>query len=839
MRRLSIFLILLAAISTQLAQGQSKKKNLTKEEKQGLLNKLLAPGPLMIGHQNLEHKDCLKCHVAGAGLSDQKCLDCHKEIKRSVAKGNTFHAMHKKKCYQCHTDHKGRSHDTTIVNQKTFNHNLTGYKLEGKHSGVKCAECHTRKRTGKPIRSSGIRYFDTSRSCNSCHMKDDIHYFKGKWAKKDCGSCHNVYGWDKTTKFDHGRETGYYLKGNHARLSCNKCHAPNGKKSARYDWPIRTKQCLSCHKDIHGQNLSPKFQGGSCDKCHNQNKWSIPQFDHSITGYPLKGAHAKIKCTDCHVQSKPNLKPKDFKYRGLDKQCASCHDDYHSFDSHRSKRYGSLLECQHCHNESFWNQSIDFNHNYDTRWDITGKHKTNKCFDCHVPRTKQRVRGDNNKIRPKQRLYHWPLLTTKTCENCHKNPHTKVFSKKLLRKKCTECHVTDGWYVFRNAKKGFDHDATRFPLTGKHRKVDCDECHLINKKQVFRFPNAEKKFCINCHKNVHKKQFHPKFYNKACIECHTTNDFKRLKTFNHSKTRFPLIGRHKEVEQKCGKCHIKTKNLLPTKPPRRALKFKFDNYKKDFCTECHRSPHKNQFREKFYEAKCTLCHTNKNFTKRKAFNHNLTRFELRYKHKKVKCDECHIKTKAILSRKPLKRKSKFVWKNLKTEDCKLCHEDVHNGELGPRCSECHTEKGFEITRDFHRNFNLSGVHFTLQCAECHIDNRRLGGMSEQCQVCHLKDDVHNMTLPNCQECHRQHFWEITAFRHSMSNFPLRGAHRVLTCASCHADGIYQGKPSECIDCHTSDLAEAQARIPSHTGPNFIQCEQCHNQFIFEDATRTE
>ncbi len=39
---------------------------------EGALNRLLAPGPLMKGHQELESSDCLKCHEVGKGDSGRK-----------------------------------------------------------------------------------------------------------------------------------------------------------------------------------------------------------------------------------------------------------------------------------------------------------------------------------------------------------------------------------------------------------------------------------------------------------------------------------------------------------------------------------------------------------------------------------------------------------------------------------------------------------------------------------------------------------------------------------------------------------------------------------------------
>ncbi|MCX6130947.1 MAG: hypothetical protein NTX25_18055 [Proteobacteria bacterium] len=70
-----IFIVFLPA----LAFGQEPKQKF-----EGLLNQLLAPGPLILGHEKLEHTDCLKSHEAAGGVPNKLCLDCHKEIRRDV-----------------------------------------------------------------------------------------------------------------------------------------------------------------------------------------------------------------------------------------------------------------------------------------------------------------------------------------------------------------------------------------------------------------------------------------------------------------------------------------------------------------------------------------------------------------------------------------------------------------------------------------------------------------------------------------------------------------------------------------------------------------------------------
>ena len=104
-------------------------------------------------------------------------------------------------------------------------------------------------------------------------------------------------------------------------------------------------------------------------------------------------------------------------------------------------------------------------------------------------------------------------------------------------------------------------------------------------------------------------------------------------------------------------------------------------------------------------------------------------------------------------------------------------------------------------------------------------------MSESCQMCHRKDDVHSGGLPECKECHRQEFWEVTTFKHSRTSFPLRGMHRTLACNSCHSNGIYQGKSSECISCHMKD--KNKSTTVNHNIAGFENCMECHNQFVFK------
>lgn len=1087
---LRVVLALVLTLFTTQVVSQQKTGSNGGSAIEGITNKLLAPGPLMIGHQDLEHKDCLSCHEANSGVPDKKCLTCHKEIVPFVKAKKGLHGRTKEPCFKCHSDHKGRDLDSTKVNEKTFDHAQTGFLLTGAHARIECRECHTKTRATKKIRPTGISFLrDSVSSCRTCHNKDDVHFFTGKFAKKDCASCHNDRSWKEASAFNHKSETGYELKGKHAELTCAKCHTPKGKASARYDWPLETKKCLSCHEDFHKNNLSQRFKNGSCDKCHSETTWKITNFDHKVTGFELKGRHRALNCVECHKTNKGKHETKSFDFKGLNKNCTSCHEDYHGFFKQVSQvGKGPLAQCLRCHNEEDWKFSIAFEHNRDTKYPIDGKHIGLSCFKCHKPNPSL------PKMTPPARIYHFKELAVKSCETCHKNPHPRDFLQRFGNAKCESCHTTAGWGQLAKMNQFFNHDKTRFPLTGDHKNVKCDSCHKVEGKSQYKFKGFEKKFCItchenihvkqfskriqttvcsdchnttdfaqitqfdhnktrfkidgdhvklekdcvkchvkteqmlptkppkpagkflfagakngfceDCHRNVHEKQFHEKFSKRPCVTCHNTNDFWPIKQFNHDETefkltgahakvqqcadchklthnrlpvnppkqarqfifpgkergfcenchnnvheqqftpefvkrpcnechgvvkfwpikpfdhdktdfkltgkhaelakqcekchvktsqmlpteppkpagkfrfnfanrgyceechknvhdnqftpkfaktacaechstkafwpiksfdhdttRFKLAGKHKEIEKKCTTCHVKTENMLDTDPPKPAGKFQFEGVKEGFCESCHANEHKQQFKPKFYSQPCVNCHNQDTFTKRKPFKHSTTAFVLKGKHQQVECKECHVKTESKFKQAPQNFKGRYLFSAAEQKACTTCHKDPHQGEFGKDCASCHNEKSWQLPTNYHKGFLLKGVHFQLECAECHQQSRRLEGQSDNCQYCHLKDDPHLGGIPNCKDCHTQTMWNQTTWHHSRTSFPVRGAHRTLDCAACHFSGTYQGLPLDCAGCHFKDAA--QVASPVHTGPTYEVCSSCHNEFSFQ------
>ncbi|HET6370619.1 MAG TPA: cytochrome C, partial [Nitrospiria bacterium] len=174
---------------------------------------------------------CDRCHARERYQIPSRCSACHlKDDKHRRRLGDV--------CSNCHTEKSWKDVDK-------FDHQKTSFPLTGKHSKVRCSQCHQ-----NPL------FKGTSSFCNDCHAKDDYH--KGDFGKK-CDSCHDASSW-KRERFNHAKETGYPLEGKHRDVKCNQCHTRpifSGKIS---------RMCVTCHRkdDPHDGEL-----GSRCDICHS------------------------------------------------------------------------------------------------------------------------------------------------------------------------------------------------------------------------------------------------------------------------------------------------------------------------------------------------------------------------------------------------------------------------------------------------------------------------------------------------------------------------------------------------------------------------------------------
>ncbi|HUC29729.1 MAG TPA: hypothetical protein VMR80_09105 [Candidatus Acidoferrum sp.] len=609
----------------------------------------ISPGPLSRAHQSLNGStNCAACHKFG-GQAALKCLQCHTEIATRLSAHKGLHATYNipagssQECARCHSDHNGEDFPLIKWDTKTFNHKETGYLLEGKHAGLACNKCHIASHIA-PQEKATIKDKDLNRSflgvstaCVNCH--EDFH--KGRLGQ-DCISCHNFEDWKKISigKFDHSK-TRYPLTGLHAQVQCAKCHT-NGSDGKPQYAGIPFKQCIDCHKDPHHGSFTQP-----CESCHSTVGWKKislqgvnERFDHSKTKYPLEGKHATVDCAQCHANG-------DFKKPLVFGKCSDCHKP----DPHNgqfAKRHGGG-ECFPCHAVQGWKPStFGVKEHATSAYPLQGGHARVACDKCHIPKGKDtlfKVKFDK-------------------CTNCHTDQHAGQFVGAPYFNACDRCHNLEGYkpstFTLTN------HKQTRFVLTGGHVAVPCADCHKESTEfqpkpsAIYRWKNLD---CTSCHEDVHKGQFKDRMaQNRAdgsvlgCEACHNTKSWKELSTFDHSKTKFPLVGAHRATA--CMDCH---------KPPN--LETKLINV--DFkiapmeCEDCHEDIHGKQF-AKADVTRCVDCHNTMKW-KPSLFDHDKrTDFPLKGAHQNVRCAECHKLTKVVASKTVLFYKPT-------PKECTACH----------------------------------------------------------------------------------------------------------------------------------------------------------------------
>ena len=705
--------------------------------------------PLSAAHKSLDTSSkCSKCHKVWEGVEDGKCLSCHAEIKKRVKAGKGYHANVRKKCQSCHREHRGRK-KSLIKIPSSFNHRLTGWRLQGKHTRAKCKECHVKKRPKSRIGTTTY-LFNSTPVCSDCHQ--DVHGFVKSGLGKRCDRCHNVFGFtvlNAKPDFNHNKLTDFALRGEHTVVPCRKCHSDRRKFA-----PIKHRSCNSCHRDPH----SGVFSDFSCKDCHQEKTFKRLVFDHKVTGYKLVSTHSRTPCVSCHAKER---------WQSLPTACKSCHADD---DPHR-KQFGGA-DCAKCHAPSKWDEEI-FNHSRGTKFGLVGKHRRIACSRCHP------AFGKSLRFKP----------IDSDCVKCHErdDPHDAKFGERP----CSNCHNPTGWANIR-----FDHSVTRFSLEGKHSETSCDKCH----------PGGDTKSkqplaCGKCHVDIHRGQFE----GKPCGDCHGFGGFT-IEDFDHSTARFPRDGRHVEVE--CTACH-------------QGGRFRPIDHR---CADCHRDFHEGQFKDK---PDCNTCHTTRWWGDvSERFDHERdTRFKRAGRHSALPCAKCHFQNRY----RPIEEK------------CHGCHIDVHQGDKGPDCEDCHDDLDWQVNTGIAHDFGaykLAGVHDTLACRRCHVDvKRKLGGLAVECVGCH-RDPHFSAFGPMCIDCHTQRDWLPSRFRHFRTGYRLTGRHRFVPCRECHKGAVYGGLPTNCEFCHVEDAARAAALCPPHNAAFFFAaCESCHSTRGFAPARR--
>lgn len=201
---------------------------------------MLSPGELVKGHEQMKNK-CKSCHDPFWGLSNEKCIACHKLDSIGKTSGTnitktkiSFHALlENQKCSSCHSDHNGLK---PALPYNGFKHEILNEALKSQ--------------------------------CNNCHPKpvDDLH----SQISAECSNCHNTDSWKSSANFNHDLIQG-----------------------------VDKNNCITCHKTPN-DTFHGKFKD-NCSKCHNTRKWIPSTFDHS--SYFILDQNHNAECNICHGKS--------------------------------------------------------------------------------------------------------------------------------------------------------------------------------------------------------------------------------------------------------------------------------------------------------------------------------------------------------------------------------------------------------------------------------------------------------------------------------------------------------------------------------------------------------
>jgi hypothetical protein len=546
-------------------------------------------------------------------------------------------------------------------------------------------------------------------------------------------------------------------------------------------------------------------------------------------------------CTDCHKigGGKPEFR------------CIGCHSDIGARVTAKRGLHGSYhipagssQECVRCHSDhngaNFplikWDPN-KFDHK-ETGYVLEGKHAGLACNKCHLPEKIPPAERANIKAKDLSKTF---LGIPQTCTACHKD-----FHEGRLGQNCLQCHNFVAW---KDTRGKFDHSKTRYPLTGLHQQVKCEKCHTPDAQGAPRYKGIPFGKCDDCHADPHKGSFK----DKACTACHNTGSWKRVSTtglsqsFDHSKTKYPLMGKHATVE--CVACHANGDFKKPL------------TFAK--CSDCHKDEHKGQFAKRPEGIECAPCHTVEGW-KPSLFDvkaHAKTNYPLIEGHAKVACDKCHTP-----------KGNETIFKIVNFKRCTDCHTDQHDNQFVSKpyenqCDQCHNLKGyspstFTLAQHKQTKFELTGGHIAVPCTDCHKLADKNQPKSKipyhfanlSCTSCH--EDVHKGQFQErmaklgkdgkqmgCQACHSTKSWkELDSFDHSTTTFPLAGAHRAVACIDCHKPPNLETKlinvdfkkaPEKCEDCHEDVHGGQFTKLFAN---KVTQCADCHNASKWKPST---
>lgn len=399
-------------------------------------------------------------------------------------------------------------------------------------------------------------------------------------------------------------------------------------------------------------------------------------------------------------------------------------------------------DCSLCHVPKRWDVlrgDFRYDHKKETGFALEGAHAGASCLRCHNDRG--------------------PVAAYKArgCAGCHVDPH-----KSAMGMDCVRCHGQQSWALQgAQGERIADHARTRFPLSGMHATLSCDQCHTRAAAGDFRGAPRD---CFQCHRMDFAAA--PKHASAGfphdCRSCHKSATFAGA-VFDHV-----AFG----AGANCVSCHLPKYQSAPNHVAQ--------NFSQT-CAQCHNTSSwaGARFVHPAGATNCVSCHLAKY---QSAPNHVAQNFP-------QTCAQCHS-TSAWAG-------ASFVHAPGST-NCVSCHlanyqsAPNHVAQSYPQtCASCHTQATW-----LGAVFNHAAAGASSNCATCHhptfvaaaspVNHAAQGIIESACSQCHSNASA---------------VWQPASFVHSPSSCYDSGSfrsHKNATCAQCHAGGY---PTATCTACH--------------------------------------
>jgi Cytochrome c3 len=631
------------------------------------------------------------------------------------------------------------------------------------------------------------------------------------------------------------------------RGGCALCHGDSERDV--------TTSCLECHDLIEGHlatghglhgSLDPEVSR-ACALCHSEhhgtdfalvNRRSFviagapepEDFYHGFIGFPMEGKHLELACTECHEHAEtPVLSEGQHRFIGLQKDCASCHDDPHGVELDRT--------CAECHGQTTFDDLEPFEHLLE--FPLVDSHGGPNCVECHAPAGPHAIEVAAVRGGADPRL--------RSCADCHGDPHARNFLAALAvgiepGASCIDCHdaAHDG---FRDPEVNgtlapWQHAASGFKLDAPHDGLECMACHDPEVSDFAeRHPGRLQTDCAACHTDPHGGQFEGQGKvqpAQGCITCHSLEAFAPhlFDLQAHGTTDLPLDGAHAELD--CSACHAD-----PIPPAVRQFQGIASR-----CEDCHADAHKDAFAAypvlgTLEQGTCAACHGTQAFSELpRDFDHGRwTPFPLAGAHAQANCESCHPRADESDA-----HGRRFGFATSPEQGCASCHTDPHAGAFDePRvlegregCARCHTESSWRylplgFDHGTWTGFELADAHGEASCSACHapqptdaVGRSLAHAIGSACADCHTNPHGAQFELSGQTDCRRCHgstaSFDELAFDHDRdSTYPLDAAHVDLDCSACHRawgeSSVVRYKPlgQSCVDCHGTQPGQGKGR----------------------------